>query len=108
MSLGLFTSQELLPCLLLNHILHLKQQTTPEEIFLAFGGAVDLRSDFVVVFFIVIPSILQASYRAIHLEVWCICKSSGHMDMIMRQSPSSSRRMSFPYYEWLDSYEKLH
>ena len=31
--------------MLLNHIPHLKQQTTPKERFLALGGAVDLRSD---------------------------------------------------------------
>ena len=31
--------------MLLNHIPHLKQQTTPEDRFLALGGAVDLRSD---------------------------------------------------------------
>ena len=38
-SLGLFTSQVVFPCFILNHILYLTQQLTPDEKGLCFGGA---------------------------------------------------------------------
>ena len=45
-SLGLFTSQVIFQCFILNHMPHLAQQLTPDEEGLCFRGAVVLSSSF--------------------------------------------------------------
>ena len=45
-SLGLFVSQVVFPCFILNYTPHLAQQLTPDEEGLCFGGAAVLSSSF--------------------------------------------------------------